>query len=223
MSLSLNQVEYTARKAVRGAGLPWGLAEDAGRAVRWLEALGLPGLSWLARVLGALDHGRTGELLVRQQPGTVWRAAGGTISPLVAGPSLADRAHLHRDDGEFELTLLDVACPELCAGYLGVASLQTGAPLAMSWARGGMRIRGDRVFLDGARDPGAAAGVHDLVVRAGSGDPGGGGREFAGAAGPRRVDPDALGLLESLARRTYVENTEASRLSGAGAGLGDAD
>ena len=78
MNLSLNQVENTARKAVRGAGLPWCLAEDAGRAVRWLEVMGLPGMSWLVLVLGAVDHGRTGELLVRQQPGPVWRATGGT-------------------------------------------------------------------------------------------------------------------------------------------------
>ncbi len=223
MNLSLNQVENTARKAVRGAGLPWCLAEDAGRAVRWLEVMGLPGMSWLALVLEAVDHGRTAELLVQQQPGPVWRAAGGPTSPLVAGPSLADAAHLHRDGEGFGLTVRDVVCPELCAGYLGVASLQTGAPLAMSWARGGMRILGDRVFLDGVPDAGADTGVHDLMVRGGFRDSGRTGREYARAVGSRRVDPRALGVLESLARRTYVESTEVSRLSGAGAGLSDTD
>lgn len=223
MNLSLNQVENTARKAVRGAGLPWCLAEDAGRAVRWLEVMGLPGMSWLFLVLGAVDHGRTGELLVRQQPGPVWRATGGTASPLVAGPSLADVVHLHRNGEGFGVTLRDMVCPELCAGYLGVASLQTGAPLAMSWARCEMRIFGDRVFVDGAHDAGTTAGMHDLVVRGGSRDSGRPGREYTGAMGSRRVDPRALGVLESLARRTYVESTEVSRLSGAGAGLSDTD
>ena len=223
MNLSLNQVENTARKAVRGAGLPWCLAEDAGRAVRWLEMMGLPGTAWLLLLLDAVDHRRTGELLLRQQPGPVWRATGGTASPLVAGPSLADAVHLHRDDGGFALTLQGVVCPELCAGYLGVASLQTGAPLAMSWARGDMRILGDRVFVDAAHDVGATADSYDLAVRNGSRDPGRPGREYTGAAGSRRVDPRVLDLLETLARRTYVESTEVSRLSGAGAGLSDTD
>ncbi|MXY65451.1 MAG: DUF3726 domain-containing protein [Gammaproteobacteria bacterium] len=223
MNLSLNQVENTARKAVRGAGLPWCLAEDAGRAVRWLEMMGLPGTSWLLLVLASVGHRRTGELLLRQQSGPVWRAAGGTASPLVAGPSLVDAVHLHRDDGGFGLTLQGVVCPELCAGYLGVASLQTGAPLAMSWARGDMRILGDRVFVDDAQDVGATAETYDLAVRNGSRDPGRPGREFTGAAGSRRVDPRILDMLETLARRTYVESTEMSRLSGAGAGLSDTD
>ena len=36
MSLSLNEVESTAKKAARGAGYPWGLAEEAAKAT--LEA-----------------------------------------------------------------------------------------------------------------------------------------------------------------------------------------
>lgn len=223
MNLSLNQVENTARKAVRGAGLPWCLAEDAGRAVRWLEMMGLPGTAWLLLVLDAVGHRRTGELLLRQQPGPVWRAADGTASPLVAGPSLADAVHLHRDDGGFALTLQGVVCPELCAGYLGVASLQTGAPLAMSWARGDMRILGDRVLVGADYDVGATADSYDLAVRNESRDPGRLGREYTGAAGSRWVDPRVLDLLETMVRRTYVENTEMSRLSGAGAGLSDTD
>ena len=40
MNLSLNEVEATAKKATRGAGYPWGLAEEAGKAVRWLCGAG---------------------------------------------------------------------------------------------------------------------------------------------------------------------------------------
>ncbi|MGR3485095.1 MAG: DUF3726 domain-containing protein [Paracoccaceae bacterium] len=52
MILSLGEVEALSRKAARGAGLPWGLAEEAGRAVRHLHALGLDGASALAACLG---------------------------------------------------------------------------------------------------------------------------------------------------------------------------
>ena len=222
MTLSLNQVEQTTRKAVRGAGLPWGLAEDAGRAVRWLERMGLPGMSWLTLVLDAMDHGRIGELLIRRQ-GTVWRGAAGAVSPLLAGPSLADAMHLHRREPGLVLTLRAVACPELCAGYLGVASLQTRVPLAMSWIRGDLWICAERVILDGAHGAEVTADRQDLTVCVGSAEPGTAGMELTPTAGSRRIEPCALGRLESLARRTYVDNTEASRRSGAGAGLGDSD
>ena len=41
MDYSLNEYEALAYKAARGCGLAWGLAEEAGKAVRTLSALGL--------------------------------------------------------------------------------------------------------------------------------------------------------------------------------------
>lgn len=48
MSWSLIEVEALAKKAAKGAGYSWGEAEDAARAVRWLEARGLGGAAALA-------------------------------------------------------------------------------------------------------------------------------------------------------------------------------
>ncbi len=53
MSWSLNEIEGLARKAARGSGLSWGLAEEAGKATRWLCAAGLPGADALAGLLTA--------------------------------------------------------------------------------------------------------------------------------------------------------------------------
>ena len=41
MSYSLNEYEALALRAARGAGLSWGLAEEAGKAVKILSSLGL--------------------------------------------------------------------------------------------------------------------------------------------------------------------------------------
>lgn len=51
MNWSLVETEALARKAARGGGYSWGQAEDAGAAVRWLEARGLPGAAALAALL----------------------------------------------------------------------------------------------------------------------------------------------------------------------------
>lgn len=55
MVLSLNEVQVTAKKAARGAGYPWGIAEEAGQAARWLCSHGLDGCAALAGVLARFD------------------------------------------------------------------------------------------------------------------------------------------------------------------------
>ena len=54
---SLIEVEALSKKAAKGAGYSWGQAEDAARAVRWLEARGLEGAAALAAVLEQKDAG----------------------------------------------------------------------------------------------------------------------------------------------------------------------
>lgn len=57
MSYSLNETEALVRKAARGAGYSWGEAEDVGRAVRWLEARGLPGAAAALHLFGLKTTG----------------------------------------------------------------------------------------------------------------------------------------------------------------------
>lgn len=57
MSWSLIEVEALSKKAAKGAGYSWGEAEDAAKAVRWLEARGLDGASALVNHLSASDQG----------------------------------------------------------------------------------------------------------------------------------------------------------------------
>jgi hypothetical protein len=60
LDLSLNEVEVLAQKAARGAGLPWGAAEDTGRAAAWIAARFGP---WAAELL-ALLHAQDPTLLL---------------------------------------------------------------------------------------------------------------------------------------------------------------
>lgn len=52
MDRALGEIAGMAKGAARGAGLPWGLAEEAQFAVPWLEARGVSGAAALARRLG---------------------------------------------------------------------------------------------------------------------------------------------------------------------------
>jgi len=108
VTLSLNQVEHTARKAARAAGYAWGLADEVGRALRWLHAYRLPGASMLAAHLdcvGGDDGG--GKFMGPESLTGVWRAAAGVLDPLLTGASLADSIDaLLGGDGDGDATVL---------------------------------------------------------------------------------------------------------------------
>ena len=51
MNFSLNEIEAQVRKAVRGAGLSWGLGEEGGKAMRWLASQNVDASAALADIL----------------------------------------------------------------------------------------------------------------------------------------------------------------------------
>ena len=91
MTYSLNEIEVTSKRAACGAGLDWGIAEDAGRAVRWLAERGLPGPELLSALLVA-HKGLTYRDLAPQLDSGTWHAPAGRLCPLIAGSALCDRA-----------------------------------------------------------------------------------------------------------------------------------
>ena len=63
---TLAEIEAYLRKAARAAGLDWGLAEEAGKAARWLAAFDLPGAEITLAHLQQLDGNE--EIVDRIEP-----------------------------------------------------------------------------------------------------------------------------------------------------------
>ena len=91
MNLSLNEIEVMCKRAARGAGLPWGLAEEAAAASRFLTEVALPGADMLARLLERNDR-RPVAMLAPMAAEGCWRAVSGRLCPVIAGSVLSDRA-----------------------------------------------------------------------------------------------------------------------------------
>lgn len=215
MTPSLNEVEAMAKRAARGAGFSWGLAEEAGKATRWLAARGLPGTGLLADLLTQNDGVSYGELAPVCDD-TGWRARGAAMCPLAAGAALMDRAG--RVATGAPLTLHGVACPALLGSAVAAIADSTGVTLSAAWDGTGMIARPDgvRLLSDEGLDNAQAATV--TIGSAGSAE----GRLLE--ARHRPEIPDAVwARLNEFAWRTYAPATEASRLAGAGAGLSDND
>ncbi len=88
--VSLAEIDALGRKAARGAGYSWGMAEEAGRAARWLAAWRQPGPQALLAALGIVD-GAVAAHAPRPE-GAPWRSEAGRLCPICAGVALCDRA-----------------------------------------------------------------------------------------------------------------------------------
>ena len=212
MSLSLGELEALCRKAARGAGFDWGPAEEAGRAVRRLATLGLPGAELLLVRLDACDGARARDLSPRSLDGE-WRSGGTVLCPILAGASLADVAERLGDTGE--IVLHDVLAPLLLVPFAGLAARRLNRAVSVAWTDVLMIDDGDALRLDGEHErvTDARAGTIRCRVLA-NGD------ALAGEPLPRitraRPDPACIERLDAFARRTYAPATEESRMRGAG-------
>lgn len=209
MSFSLNEVEVTAKKAARGAGYPWGLAEEAGKATRWLCAQGLDGCGALA---GLLDAGFA-EALTEHGPKTlsgVWQG-NAALCPLFTGSALTDCAARLRAG---PLELAQVAQPMLLLPFAAAASRQLATALVVEGPGFRAATDGTRLHLDGEIAPAASITL----------GPGPMPEDLSPPLHTRATpEPEAWDRLNAFAHRTYAPATEDSRLRGAGAGLSDND
>lgn len=214
MSFALNEVEAMARKASRGAGYSWGMAEEASKATRWLCAQGFDGCAALAQLL-AISDGVAKTDMAPATPDGVWRAPSGPLCPLMAGVALSDFAYLL---GQGEIRMQDVICPNLLLPFVAAAARQQGTTLTLDLDGVQFVTDGDELCRTRNDDaPGAGRAVGVRVHRGGSLQ---GALTHHSRATP---DPAIWDRLNRLAGRTYAPSTEESRLLGAGAGLSDND
>lgn len=142
---SLNEVEAYGRRAARGAGMSWGLAEEAGKAARWLSARGLPGVELLLLLLTAND-GRRYESMAPAMGARRWESPDGTLCPICCGAALSDRV-ADRVPGE-ALVLRALAYPLLLAPFLDHTRHPLAGSFSLRWPGLRMGVSARAVALD---------------------------------------------------------------------------
>ncbi|MBX2867364.1 MAG: DUF3726 domain-containing protein [Acidiferrobacterales bacterium] len=235
MRYSLNQIEHTVRKAVRGSGLSWGVAEDAGRAARWLHMVDFPGVTLVASVLSQFDHGAEESQKVATT--NISRTEGGEImalqpmnerlSPLVVGPCIGDWANalgIEPLASSQDIAIENVACPLVLVGYCGVAAQQTQLAFSLHWQGFQMRCTASELRYMGEKmESHFENQIKISSEMTNHQHPCKNDKVRTTRIGSVVVDSSAWKQLELLSYQTYVEATDSSRLSGAGAGLNDND
>lgn len=212
---TLAEIESYLRKASRSRGLDWGIAEEAGKAARWLAAFNLPGPETLLEHLQQLS-GDEYRSMIPDCARDPWQAPGGLMCPIITGAALADRSAQMLDGRCFRLAA--TAYPLLLAATVGQAARCHRRVFTTAWAgvrvscfESGLSIEGNRDDLTLSRVEAVTCQLDDLQQ-------------------PQRlpstlayaIDQSIFKRIDQLAFQTYAPATEESR-AGAGAGLTDND
>lgn len=216
MNRSLNEISAHAIRAARGAGLSWGMAEEAGRATRWLASHDLAGPAALCDVLTKNDGAPHLAVAPVSLDGE-WHAPKGDLCPLTAGAALNDCAD-RLAHGQ-PVTMVNVAHPLLILPFAAWAAIHLKQPVRVIWQNVQIDTDGDTIWIDAAQGDLDTDRAETLSCQLAAP------RRDAGSRPAQRgtVGPDLWARLDMFAKRTFAPATEASRLLGAGAGVSDND
>lgn len=209
MTFSLNEVEATAKRATRGAGYAWGVAEEAAKATRWLCVQGFDGPAILAQLLEQEFASHLEHHIPEARDG-MWTGAR-DLCPLMTGSALSDFPDALSQD---KVLISNVAAPLLLLPF--VATMAKKRKSTVEITLDGFSATTDGVHLsceEFGMDRANRVGITEIdQIRPA--------RSMHSRATP---DPGAWKLLNTVAHRTYAPATEQSRLLGAGSGLSDND
>lgn len=236
---SLGETEALVMRAGRGAGLSWGQAQEAGRAVVRLAAAGLPAVTWLASALPKIQAtpyaGRcpgnpfdlSGAVANKPSPDTAPGVRPG-LCPVALGCGLADALPINaRRCGTAVFEFESVWSPALIAGFLLPVAKRLGLSVRLKFNQTEMVTMHGLISSNG--DPQCLSieqAEHVLVILKLSDD-----TEHAAmlatdsSPGMTRceIDDQVYAQLQAYAYKTYVPSTAVTRAEGAGAGLTDND
>lgn len=216
---SLNEVEVYGRRAARGAGMPWGLAEEAGKASRWLCERGLPGVELLARLLEAND-GRSYASMAPVIANGRWQAADGDLCPVCTGAALSD--HMDLLTCEKEISLIRLAYPLLLAPFLDRSWRLDGVCYELRWPNACVSVFANGLEMECSEES-AHLSEHVEEVKVTAGTHRNGRPEHHPRTVGVKTPLPVWRAMEAFAKRTYVPATDESRAKGAGAGRTDND
>lgn len=212
---SLTEIETHCRKAARGSGLSWGLAEEAGKIARYLASHKIDGPKLLANYIIWRKCGVDADSIPHSD-GDNWQTTSNEMCPIIAGSILSDRAELIEQVAR--TTFSNVAWPALMIPQLVRAAEATGKPMVLEWddfrataSSTGIRFDGQNIMASSTQSVSC----------------GGYAEEANGVEQPAtigfKVENSDWDELATSAHRTYAPASEESRRSGAGSGLTDND
>lgn len=200
-SWSLGETGAIALKAARGAGMSWGLAEEASHAVIWLAHRGAPGVASLCRHLNWYKANAVNKI---------------ENCPIAVGSAISDGAiALPSDLGTIREPLLLVPFISACAGNNGWVLHIDRFTIEISTIGFSSDIINTALLIESAKCRISHAQLSAATTK-----------KHKAMASVKRIPATSSACIKTFAafaHHTYAPSTEQSRLAGAGSGLSDND
>jgi hypothetical protein len=212
---TLAEIEVYMRKAAQATGLGWGLAEESGKAARWLAAFDLPGPAIMLAHLNNLD-GVNYQAFIPDCSLEPWQSSGGVLCPIISGAAIADRSAQMLEGKQFNLG--KTAFPILLAAAVGQAARCHKTVFSTGWAGVSVSCFENGLSVEGNRDDLLLTQVESVSCQRGNASI----PQLEPSTMACAIDADIWAVIDQLAFKTYAPATEESR-AGAGAGMIDND
>ena len=207
-TFSLNEVEVMAKRAARGVGYNWGMAEEAGKAIRWLCSFELNGCEALIQLLKSVEHSSESDMRAIKTNG-VWASNNGELCPLLAGSILSDFAFQLK---EHSVLMGKVLQPMIILPFAAAAARQLQSTISLNWNNLVMATDGCHVDISDDANDLSVLSTENITIGLGKGI-----NNCLPLITRVEVPNDIWDELNTLAHRTYAPATEESRILGAGA------
>ncbi|WP_187429294.1 hypothetical protein ROLI_040140 [Roseobacter fucihabitans] len=217
--LSCSEVAALCMKAARGAGMSWGMAEEAGFAAAWLVSHDVDGPSHLRAHLERVDGRSWSDLCPSITPGIWQNTAGQAACPIILGATMCDYANLPEGPTAGAIVKLGkVSAPILLVPFLASIAQDDHLAITLSWDGGAFCLEQCEANIRTAEKALCAPDL-ELTLTAKAATP-----SHAPVALTRKanISAETIIALNTLAMRTTVPASDASR-AGAGSALSDND
>ena len=201
---SLSEIDTTSKRATRGAGFSWGIAEEVGKNMRLLELYGLPGIKNLNKFLKDYKEKKFQKITLISENNNANKYP---FCPIILGTNFIDQVNLL--DKKNNIQISNVAFPILFLPFASRASEIVGKKIFL-------KIE-EKEFLLNLNQSIYSNYLKNEVLEIGNTI------NISFIENNNSFDENEWKELYKLSEDTFVEESESLKIGAAGAGLNDND
>jgi len=201
---TLSEIDTTSKRATRGAGFSWGIAEEVGKNMRLLELYGLPGIKNLNKFLKDYKEKQFQKITLISETNY---ASKNPFCPITLGTNFIDQVNLL--DKKLNIQISNLAFPILFIPFVSRASEIVGKKIFLKVD--------DKEFLFNLNQSIYSNYLKNEILENCNNI------KISFIENNNSFNEDEWKELYKLSEDTFVEETESLKIGAAGAGLTDND
>jgi|TARA_B100001113_G_scaffold11333_1_gene8855 hypothetical protein len=201
---TLSEIDTTSKRATRGAGFSWGIAEEVGKNMRLLELYGLPGIKNLNKFLKDYKEKQFQKITLISETNY---ASKNPFCPITLGTNFIDQVNLL--DKKLNIQISNLAFPILFIPFVSRASEIVGKKIFLKVD--------DKEFLFNLNQSIYSNYLKNEILENCNNI------NISFLENNNSFNEDEWKELYKLSEDTFVEETESLKIGAAGAGLTDND